>query len=346
MENPIKVLLVDDSLLVRSLLKQGLERFGDISIVGGASDPYEASEMIAQNRPDVIALDIEMPKMNGIEFLKYIMSQLPIPVIMVSSLSERGKQITMDALSYGAFDFITKPLAHEKDSFTKMLKELHSKIVAASTIIPRKLLLSNNDKAYEIVDNPAISFRRHALVVIGASTGGTEAIRNILERLPVNFPPILITQHMSLGFTSLFASRLNDVCKIRVKEAVHGEKVISGTAYIAPGGFQMGLTKGHEDNIIFIEESEPVNGHAPSVGFLFNSVAKYHDLTAVILTGMGKDGSSEIVQLKNNGAFTIAQNEETSVVYGMPGEAVRNGGICAILPVQTIAETLIQKIKE
>ncbi len=346
MNRPIKVLIVDDSSLVRSLLKQGLEQWGDIKIIGEACDPYVASELISQNRPDVITLDIEMPKMNGIEFLKHIMSQLPIPVIMVSSLSERGKQITMDALSFGALDFVTKPQANEQGSLSKMLTDLHSKILMAATITPRHLTLPKVTTPYQITENQSIPFRPHAVVVIGASTGGTEAIRTILPRLPSNFPPILITQHMPAGFTALFASRLNNICKIRVKEAVHGEQLQNGTAYIAPGGFQMGITQAHEGNRISVQELDQVNGHAPSVGYLFKSAEKIQDLTAVILTGMGKDGSLEITHLKNKGAYTIAQDESTSVVFGMPGEAVRNGGICTVLPLETIAETLIKKIKE
>lgn len=342
----IKVLIVDDSSLVRSILKSGLERFGDIKVIATASDPYEARDCINRERPDVVTLDIEMPKMNGIEFLQFLMNQVPIPVIMVSSYSERGKQVTIDALSYGALDFVTKPQASDSGALTKMLYDLHTKIVMASKVNVVQILNSKKITASKSIVEKTLKFRAGAVVAIGASTGGTEAIREIVPRLPKNFPPVLIVQHMPAGFTALFASRLNDCSEMSVREAVNGETITSGNVYVAPGGIQMGVSVSGGNCRIQLTDNKPQNGHCPSVGYLFDSLKPLSDLNAVLLTGMGKDGAVEMTVLKEKGIFTIAQNEETSVVYGMPREAIKRGGATAVLPLTSIAETLIQNLKE
>jgi len=343
---PIKVLIVDDSSLVRSLLKQGLSHFQDVEIVGEAADPYEARDRIEQHQPDVITLDIEMPKMNGVEFLRHLMAQVPIPVIMVSSFTKKGQQITIDALSYGAVDFVTKPQAHSNDSVAKMIRTLHTKILMASTVTPRKgNTPSSPYRLNETIKNSI--FKTDAVIAIGASTGGTEAIKEILPHLPSTIPPILITQHMPKGFTSLFAQRLNAISHITVVEAEDGMELVTGKAFLAPGGKQMKIIKKSGTLLLSVTDGELVNGHRPSVEYLFKSLIELKSkVTAVLLTGMGKDGSDALLQLKRSGATTIAQDKESCVVFGMPGEAIRLGGASQILPLKDITKSIIQQVKE
>ncbi len=346
MNRAIKVLIVDDSALVRSLLKQGLSQFSDIEIIGEAANPYEASDCIENNKPDVITLDIEMPKMNGVEFLRHLMAQVPIPVIMVSSFTEKGQQITMDALSFGAIDFVTKPQGNSGSSFAKMIRNLHSKITMAATTTPKKGHAPTSP--YKIPETTKhIVFKSDSIIAIGASTGGTEAIKDILPHLPATMPPILITQHMPKGFTSLFAKRLNTISHLKVIEAEDGLEIVSGTVYIAPGGKQMKIIKNGGTIKLSVTDSELVNGHRPSVEFLFRSLLPYKSrVISILLTGMGKDGSEALHQLKRSGATTIAQDENSCVVFGMPGEAIRLGGATMVLPLKDIAHSIIQHVKE
>ncbi len=346
MNRAIKVLIVDDSALVRSLLKQGLSQFNNIEIIGQAANPYEASDCIEKNKPDVITLDIEMPKMNGVEFLRHLMSQVPIPVIMVSSFTEQGQQITMDALSSGAVDFVTKPQGHDGNSFAKMIRNLHSKISMAATITPRKGHAPTSP--YKIQESTQkIVFKSDAIIAIGASTGGTEAIKEILPHLPPTMPPILITQHMPKGFTSLFAKRLNAISHLEVLEAEDGLQICSGRVYVAPGGKQMKVINNKGTMVLSVTDGDLVNGHRPSVEFLFRSLIPFKArVLSVLLTGMGKDGSEALHQLKRAGSTTIAQDENSCVVFGMPGEAIRLGGASLVLPLNEIANSVIQHVKE
>lgn len=343
--------MVDDSSLVRTLLSRGLEQFDDISVIATASDPYEARDIIAQAKPDVITLDIEMPKMNGIEFLRHLMNQMPTPVIMVSSLSEKGQAITFDALEYGACDFVTKPQANNPRALSNLIYDLHDKILTASTIPSHRLRIHKNAEVPYALAKPqsTYSFPPDTLVAIGASTGGTEAIKAIVPLLPANFPAVVITQHMPTGFTALFAKRLDSQSAMTVKEASNNDIIEAGSVYIAPGGSQMKITQNRDKKLsIVITDDEPQNGHKPSVGYLYDSLSTINNIPikAVLLTGMGKDGSHELLSLKKRGVSTIVQDEESSVVFGMPGEAVKIGAASTILPLDKIADVLIQQTKD
>lgn len=343
----IKVLIVDDSALIRSVLSEIIGRQSDMEVVGVAPDPLVARDLIKQTNPDVLTLDVEMPKMDGLDFLEKLMRLRPMPVIMVSSLTERGSEITMRALELGAVDFVTKPKLSIQSGMLEYSELIADKIRAASKarIRPRTLHSTDADKAaltaLPLVKNPLTSSEK--LIIIGASTGGTEAIKNFLVQMPSDCPGILITQHMPEGFTRSFAKRLDGLCKISVSEAAGGERVLPGHAYIAPGHSHLLLARSGANYVTKLDDGPPVNRHRPSVDVLFRSAATYAGKNAVgvILTGMGKDGANGMLEMKNAGAYNFAQDEATCVVFGMPREAIAVGATHEVGPLNELPSMVL-----
>ncbi|MCK5882639.1 MAG: chemotaxis response regulator protein-glutamate methylesterase [Bacteriovoracaceae bacterium] len=349
MRKTIKVLVVDDSALVRKIFSEQLSRKDGIEVVAVASDPYQARDLIVLHNPDVVTLDVEMPKMDGVEFLKKLMPQYPLPIVMVSSLTTKGAQVTFDALEAGAIDFVIKPTAMLDHGLNILINEIASKILIASTIDVSHWK-SKREALYASFKHigPTSLNTTDKLVVIGASTGGTEAVKHVLEGLPYNSPGIVIVQHMPPGFTKAFADRLNRVTRLEVKEAEDGDRVITGRVLISPGGMQLTIVRSGGEYRVKIIEGDRVNGHAPSVSVLFDSVAEVakENAIGVMLTGMGKDGAYEMTKMKNNGACTLAQDEKSSVVFGMPKAAIDCGGVTEVLPLNRIAERIITALKD
>lgn len=324
----IKVLVVDDSALIRSLLTEIINSQSDMEVVGAAPDPLIARDMIKQLNPDVLTLDVEMPKMDGLDFLERLMRLRPMPVLMVSTLTERGSEITLRALELGAIDFVTKPKMSISSGMREYTEEIADKIRAASCARIKQLSKTNPNVAAPVqIKNPLISSEK--LMIIGASTGGTEAVKSFLMQMPSDCPGILITQHMPPGFTKSFADRLNTVCKITVVEAKGGERILPGYAYIAPGDKHMELARSGANYVTRLHDGPPVSRHKPSVDVLFDSAAQSAGKNAIgiIMTGMGKDGAAGMAKMKAAGSYNYAQNEASCVVYGMPKEAVLHGGV-------------------
>jgi two-component system chemotaxis response regulator CheB len=345
----IRVLVVDDSALVRSLLAGIINRQSDMECVGAANDPLIAREMIRELDPDVITLDIEMPRMDGIDFLGRLMRLRPMPVVMISTLTERGAEVTMKALELGAVDFVSKPRMGVVDGLAELSTQIVEKIrVAASAHIKRTKPAAVS--AQEATERPAMTLAgrisTEKLVFIGASTGGTEAIKEVLMQLPADFPAIAITQHMPPGFTTSFAARLHSLCRIAVREAVHGERLLPGHAYLAPGGMQFRVDRSGANYVAVVEDGEPVNRHKPSVEVLFKSAAKVAGRNAfgIMLTGMGNDGAKAMKEMKDAGSYNIVQDEASCVVFGMPREAIAHGAADEVLPLRDIARALIAKL--
>jgi len=348
----IRVLIIDDSALVRSLLMEMINREPDLEAIGAAPDPLIAREMIRALSPDVLTLDIEMPKMDGLDFLERLMRLRPIPVVMVSTLTERGADATMRALELGAVDFIAKPRLGIAAGLGALAHDICEKIRIAARVRMRRHISAPVPVVADKPEKPKqAAFSRvstEKLIVIGASTGGTEAIREVLQQLPADSPAVLITQHMPAGFTRSFAARLNGLCRITVSEAVDGERVLPGHAYIAPGDHHLRLAKSGANYMVAIDASPPVNRHRPSVEVLFKSVAALAGPNAlgVMLTGMGSDGARAMLEMKHAGSFNIAQDEATSIVFGMPREAIACGAVDEVLPLQKIAPRLREYLAE
>ncbi|GAB3446136.1 chemotaxis response regulator protein-glutamate methylesterase [Massilia solisilvae] len=334
-----KVLIVDDSALIRAVMSEIVNSQPDLEVVGVAPDPLVARDLIKRTNPDVLTLDVEMPKMDGLDFLEKLMRLRPMPVLMVSSLTERGSEITMRALELGAVDFVTKPKISIQSGMREYTDIICDKIRAAARarIKPRTLHPNAPAPVLPALKSPLTSSEK--LIIIGASTGGTEAIREFLMQMPSDCPGILITQHMPEGFTTSFAKRLDTLCKISVCEAAGNERVLPGHAYIAPGHSHLMLVRSGANYMTRIEQSPPVNRHRPSVDVLFRSAAQAAGKNAVgvILTGMGKDGAAGMLEMKQAGAYNFAQDEASCVVFGMPREAIAVGathevGALAALP--------------
>ncbi len=346
--NKIRVLIVDDSALMRRLLTAILSSDLDIEVVGTAPDPYIARDKIKALNPDVLTLDVEMPKMDGLTFLEKLMAAGPMPVVMVSSLTEAGCQTTLRALELGAVDFFTKPKFNMQGGMEEQAQELIFKVKAAAQakLIRRKSQTSARTPVIPTFKTSSMIKTTDTIIAIGASTGGTEAIRELLEVLPANFPPILITQHMPEKFTEAFANRLNEICRIRVKEAGDGDSVLIGQALLAPGNYHMTLARSGARYHVGINQEPSVNRCRPSVDVLFRSVARYAGKNAIgiILTGMGKDGAEGMLEMRRAGAYNLAQDEASCVVFGMPKEAIKLGGVDKTLSLSEIPAAILTYI--
>lgn len=337
-----RVLIVDDSALMRELLTEILSSDPEIAVVGAAPDPFIARDMIKEHHPNVITLDVEMPRMDGLTFLEKLMRAYPIPVVMISSLTEKGCDIALRALSLGAIDYIPKPKLSIASGTIELSDEIIAKVKAAATarVLPR--CPQNGKSSPAIPTNLAQIRGSHKIVAVGASTGGTEALRELLEFLPADFPAIAIVQHMPEKFTGQFAKRLDSLCKVSVKEAADGDRLLVGHVLIAPGNHHMELVRQGAEYSVKITQTEPVNRHRPSVDVLFDSYAVHAGANAigVILTGMGADGARGLLAMRKAGAFTVAQDETTSVVFGMPKEAIACGAVHEVHPLPKIASAV------
>jgi two-component system chemotaxis response regulator CheB len=334
----IKVLIVDDSAIVRQILATELSKLPDIEVIATAPDPYIARDKIVNLHPDVITLDVEMPRMDGITFLRKLMQHHPIPVIVISSLTPKGGVVAMEALDAGAVDVLCKPgAAYTVGDIMPILIEQ----IRASAKIDYQKMQSLREKASQVVPSrKAMTLTTNKILAIGASTGGTSAIEIVLKRMPETAPGIIIVQHMPEKFTASFANRLNNICDLTVKEAVQNDSIVPGTALIAPGNYHTVVKRSGARYFVEIKDGPPVFHQRPSVEVMFNSVAKYAGANAVgvLLTGMGADGAAGLLAMKQAGARTIAQDEKTSVVWGMPGEAVKLGAAEMVLPLDKIAD--------
>ncbi len=340
--NPIRVLIVDDSALIRQMLTEMLSSDPEIEVLDAVPDPYVARQKIKQLNPDVITLDIEMPRMDGIEFLRKIMTLRPMPVVMVSSLTQHGADATLHALEIGAIDYVAKPTHDIQAGMEEKRAELISKVkTAASAKIGGHGTVSA-EPAKRLTAGPGYS-STEKIVAIGASTGGVEALTAVLSKMPANSPAILITQHMPASFTSTFAKRLDRVCAIQVSEARDGVRVLPGHAYIAPGDQHLRLARSGANYVCNIGGQDRVSGHCPSVDVLFGSVAECAGANAVgvILTGMGKDGALGMKEMRSAGSRTLGQDENSSVVYGMPRVAFEMGSVEEQVSLSSMAESIV-----
>lgn len=339
----ISVLIVDDSALIREIFSEIISSEQDMVVVGTASDPFEARDKIKLLNPDVITLDIEMPKMDGLSFLERIMSLRPMPVVMASTLTQKGADTTIRALELGAFDYVSKPINnHSRDTIGALKYDLVAKVRAAaiSNIQPRK---TTSEKNAILAFNP-LPRPQHNLIAIGASTGGVEALRDVLIQLPRNTPPIVISQHMPEKFTASFAARLNSLAHIDITEATHHGRLKPGSACIAPGDRHLKIVKIGGEYVCKLDDGPPVSNHKPSVDVMFDSVAEAAGNSAIgiILTGMGKDGAAGLRKMRDAGARTLGQDERSCVVYGMPKVAKQLGGVEIEVSLHNIPKTLLQ----
>lgn len=336
----IKVLVIDDSLLFRETVARGIGTDKGIEVVGTAADPYQARDKIIELEPDVLTLDIEMPKMSGIEFLKKLMPQYPLPVVVVSALSDN----VFKALDAGAVDFVAKPGGLKTSGMEIFINELIVKIKIASLA---KVSIHKNEYINEIADKCNCVVREEMIIAIGASTGGTEALYDIIKSMPRDMIGIVIAQHMPPLFTKMYAERLNNSCKMQVEEAKHGDLITPGKVLIAPGDYHMKVNKKGKSYIVELSKEDKVNGHRPSVDVLFNSVAEKAGSKSigVILTGMGYDGAKGLMNMKKKGALTIGQDEKSCIVYGMPKVAYDIGAVLEQIPLCKIPQRILSYIK-
>jgi len=338
---PVRVLVVDDSAVMRQLLSTLLSADPEIEVVGTAPDPHVARERIKELNPDVITLDVEMPRMDGLTFLRKIMTLRPTPVVMVSTLTQAGAEVTLEALEIGAIDFVAKPthdLANARDG---LAIELQTKVKAAA----RTRVGLRRNAAVQSRERPARArVAADKIIMIGASTGGVEALKALLMGLPADCPPTLITQHMPPRFTTAFAERLNRECPMKVSEAAHDQPIEQGHVYIAPGAHHLQLARHGSRHVCRLSDAPPVSGHRPSVDVLFHSAAQVAGASAVgvILTGMGKDGADGLLAMRNAGAVTLGQDEESSLIYGMPRVAFERGAVMRQYPLSHMADAILE----
>ena len=352
------VLVIDDSALVRSLLTEIINQQSDMKCIGSASDPLIAREMIRALNPDVLTLDIEMPRMDGIDFLSKLMRLRPMPVVMVSTLTERGADVTLRALELGAVEFVAKPKIGVADGLKLLAQDITDKIRIASKAHLRRQVnapetatahTSQSSAPQRAATAPSNLGRlsTEKIIFLGASTGGTEATKEVLVNLPADCPAIVITQHMPPGFTKSYAARLDSLCRIRVAEACDGERILPGHAYIAPGGFHLSVERSGANYIARVQDGEPVNRHKPSVEVLFNSAARVVGPNAlgIMLTGMGADGAKAMKAMRDAGSYNWVQDEASCVVFGMPREAIAAGAANEVVPLNQIAPKLIERLR-
>jgi two-component system, chemotaxis family, protein-glutamate methylesterase/glutaminase len=347
MKKSIKVLVIDDSALVRQTLSEIINSDHELRVIAAAGDPYFAASKIREEIPDVITLDVEMPRMDGLTFLKSLMAQYPIPVVIISSLTQKGSHLALRALDLGAVEIIAKSeIRNTKEHLDECRIRITDAIKAAFMVPMKRKSITRSTTEYQPIEKKttsAIYKTTDKVVAIGASTGGTEALRYVLKNIRADLPGILITQHMPAGFTKSFADHLNSECEVTVKEASDGERVMRGHAYIAPGGRHMEIYRSGAQYFIKVRDGQLVNRHKPSVDVLFDSIARHAGQNAmgIIMTGMGHDGASGLLAMKNAGAHTIAQDEASSIVYGMPREAVARGAASQVLPLADMPSRLL-----
>ena len=347
----IKVLVVDDSALIRALLTEIINGAADLSVVGSAPDPIAAREMIKALNPDVLTLDVEMPRMDGLEFLARLMNVRPMPVIMISALTARGSEVTLKALELGAVDFLAKPRADNISLLQGYADEIRDKIrMAHSARLKPRPVRPASPQAPMAAPSGGPSQRQcsERVVAIGASTGGTEAIKDVLTRLPAMMPPIVLVQHMPESFTPSFAKRLDTLSQLTVVEARGGERLTPGTAYLAPGHSHLTVRRSAGGYVTELNQGDPVNRHRPAVDVLFNSVAEQvrGNACGIILTGMGKDGAAGLLAMRKAGAWTMGQDQASCVVYGMPREAELMGAVEEVVTLETVADRLLKKLRQ
>ncbi len=350
MKRSIKVLVIDDSALVRQTLTEIINSDPQLQVIGTAADPYFAARKIRDIVPDVITLDVEMPRMDGLTFLKTLMAQFPVPVVIISSLTQQGSHMALRAMELGAVEIVAKSeIRNTKAHLEESCIRITDAIKAAHMATVKRMILSKPKSEFIPIIKPktginSLNYKTtDKVIAIGASTGGTEALRYCLKHTPANCPGILIVQHMPAGFTKSFADHVNTICEVTVKEAEDGERIMRGHAYICPGGRHMKLERSGAKYSIKISDGERVNRHKPSVDVLFRSVADNAEQNAVgiIMTGMGHDGAAGLLEMRNSGAITIAQDEQSCVVFGMPKEAIKLGAAKYILPLEEIPAHLI-----
>lgn len=353
----IRVVVVDDSALVRSLLAEIINRQIDMECIGTANDPLIAREMIRELNPDVLTLDVEMPRMDGIDFLGRLMRLRPMPVVMISTLTEHGAEVTLKALELGAIDFVAKPRIGLADGINQLATQIVEKVRVAAVAQIKRAVAQPTASATPVSAGAPPPVRAESaslgristekLIFIGASTGGTEAIKEILTRMPADSPGILITQHMPPGFTTSFAARLNSLCQITVQEAVNAGRILPGHAYIAPGGKQFRVNRSGANYFAVVEDGEAVNRHKPSVEVLFKSAASVVGKNAfgIMLTGMGNDGAKAMRDMKDAGSYNYVQDEASCIVFGMPREAIVHGAADEVLPLADIAAALLSRLR-
>ncbi len=338
----IRVLCVDDSALIRNIMSDIVNHQSDMEMVATAPDPIIARDLIKRFNPDVLTLDVEMPRMDGLDFLERLMRLRPMPVIMVSSLTSRGSEITLSALELGAVDFVTKPEMGLKDGMMQYAEVIAEKIRMASRVqVSRR---DRHSQVPKVISSPLVGSEK--IIAIGSSTGGTEALRQVLLPMPMTSPGVVIAQHMPPGFTRSFAERLDNLCQISVKEGEDGDRVLPGHAYIAPGDLHMELIRSGANYHIKLNQAPPVNRHRPSVDVLFRSVAKSAGKNAVgaILTGMGNDGAHGLLEMRKSGAHTLAQSEKTCVVFGMPREAIGMEAACEVVDLHEMTQHILNGV--
>lgn len=342
----LKVLIIDDSALIRGVMRAIINNQPDMEVVGVAPDPLVARDLIKQTNPDVLTLDVEMPRMNGLEFLEKLMRLRPTPVVMVSTLTEKGSDVTLKALELGAVDFISKPRLGVTEAMADLEQEIADKIRAAARARIRRHSSATAEPGGPRPLTGHILSTTEKVVFIGSSTGGTEALKEVLSRMPAQSPAIMMTQHMPESFTKSFAARLDSLSAMTVKEAEHNERILPGHAYLAPGHSHLLVRKNGAYYYTELSQAEPVNRHRPSVEMLFGSAARVvgQNAIAVMLTGMGRDGASAMLEMRKAGAYTIAQDEASCVVYGMPKAAVEVGAVQEIAPLADIAGCILRHL--
>lgn len=343
---PIKVLVVDDSAMIRQLLSAILNEDPELEVVGTAPDPYAARDAIKQLKPDVLTLDVEMPRMDGLVFLRNLMRLHPMPVVMVSSLTAEGAEVTLEALELGAVDFVTKPKTNIQRGLSNYAEELCTKVKTAATA--RVWARDTGSGPRQTGTLPRLLHTTDRVLAIGASTGGTEAIKTLLLEFPVNAPATLITQHIPAGFSQPFVERMNKLSAVSVRHASHGEQLMPGNVYFPPGDHHLRLARSGAKYVCHLDDSGPVNRHRPSVDVMFHAVAEAAgpNAAAALLTGMGNDGAHGLRAIQEAGGHTIAQDQSTSVVWGMPRVAVELGAADQILPLSEIAHALLLAVAD